>query len=660
MFFVKLAFQNLRKNKRAYLPFFISMIFLVALNTVAQLIITNPDMAKLPGGASAQMMFGLGGNIIIIFSVIFAIYTNSFLLKQRQREFGLYNVLGMGKRELYRLVFWENVFSYLMSIIAGLITGFVFGKLSFLILRKLLGAQSAFGFHVAGSVYLLVTVMFLIIYILLLLIDILRIRRTNPIELLHSDRSGEKEPKSRWLITIIGLLTLGTGYYWAVTIKTPLDAISLFFVAIVLVIIGTYCLFIAGSVTLLKFLKHRPNFYYKANHFISVSNMIYRMKQNAAGLASICILSTMVLVTMATTVSLYIGRADTVTSLYPYDLSIQVNEPGTTTSLKAVDKAIADAQDKYPNVKITEKNRVSVYEVPFTKKAQGYQTLDPNKSYNADTINMQFITTQTYERLAKDKANISGHQVIAYPVRGSLPGRHFQINGTDLVVQRTIHSLPNFKQQRTPIDMILLVMPNQASIDKILKAAYPGQAASQAPTVKTFFDFKAPNHKTRIAFKDTIKKDLAKTHTTAFLESKDEYEETSNYITGGFLFLGIIFGIAFTLATALIIYYKQVSEGLDDKKRFEILQKVGMDRKAIKKVIHSQIMTVFFFPIIMAIIHLVFAFSFIKNLLLVFGLVNGDLILWTTIATVAIFVIIYFIVYQLTAKAYYKIVERQS
>lgn len=649
MFFIKLALQNLHKNKRAYLPFLISMLFLIALNTVTQLVITNPDMADIPGGASAQSMFGFGGGIIMVFSVIFAIYTNSFLLKQRQKEFGLYNVLGMGKRELYHLVFWENVFSFIGSLIAGLLTGFVFGKLSFLILKKILGTTATFGFHVSWANLATVTILFLGIYAFLLLVDFWRIHRTNPIDLLHADRSGEKEPKSKWILTLIGLICLGTGYYWAVTIKTPLDAINLFFIAVILVIGGTYCLFIAGSVTLLKFLKNRPKFYYKANHFISVSNMIYRMKQNAAGLASICILSTMVLVTMASTVSLYIGQADTIESQNPYDIQTSSDPEQLTT----IETAVAKTQAKYPNVKLKHQVQADTFNSTYSNENNNFKPLLGSTGRN--TIYASFLTAATYERITGDKANLETNKVIAYPVSGDAPARHFKIMGEAFTIQKVINSLPNFKQVQSPIDTYVFVVKDQQTIKQLAKISHPGEPELQKMTSVLAFDLGNASDKTKTNFSNSLRQQLPQE--IAF-SAKSEAKANSNVIIGGFLFLGLIFGLAFTLATALIIYYKQISEGMDDKKRFDILQKVGLDHRAVKKAIHSQILTVFFFPIIVAVIHLGFAFSFIKKLLLLFGLYNESLILWTTLAAVLGFAIIYFIVYQLTAKAYYRIVER--
>ena len=306
MFYAKLALTNLRKNHRGYLPFLLSMLFLVAVNTISLMLVKNEGMRTLPGGASASTMFGLGQVIIIIFTVIFSFYTNSFLLKQRKKELGLYNILGLGKREIYQLLLWESLFSFLLVIISGVITGLVLAKFSFLVLHRMIGAGVNFVFYTSFVSIGLLVALFAAVFLLLFVINCIHIHRTNPITLLQGTKKGEEEPKAHWLLALIGLGCLGSAYWIAVTIEAPLAALSQFFIAVLLVIIGTYFLFTTGSIALLKLLKKNAGFYYQTNHFISISSMMYRMKQNAAGLASICILSTMVLVTVATTTSLYI------------------------------------------------------------------------------------------------------------------------------------------------------------------------------------------------------------------------------------------------------------------------------------------------------------------------------------------------------------------
>ncbi|GAK47137.1 ABC-type antimicrobial peptide transport system, permease component [Secundilactobacillus oryzae JCM 18671] len=655
MFLLKLAAQNLRKNNRTYLPFYFSMIFLVALNTVTQLVVRNPGMKKLYGADEAIIIFNLGAIIVIIFSIIFSIYTNSFLLKQRTKEFGLYNVLGLGKRELYRMVAFENLLTFALTMLGGLLTGLVFAKLSFLILRKIIGATATFTFSISGLGLLIVIAIFVAISLVQFLLNAWQIHRMNPVNLLHSNRSGERVPKSHWLMTIVAFVSLGVGYYWAVTINNPVEAIILFFFAILLVILGTYALFMAGSVTLLKFLKKRPNYYYKANHFISVSNMIYRMKQNAAGLASIAILSTMVLVTLAITISLYVGQQDMLRDRYPYDVTISA-----AVDDKATTKAIEQVREKYDIEVTNQQNLVSTTDLPLIH--EGNRLVSVNRTKSRRPVMLRLMTAAEYERVTGRFAKLNPHQVITYELAGKYDDQVLTIGKQRFDIKQQIHSLPHFKQALTPVDTLIVVMPNTTVLNQVLAQNFGRkQDAYYRQMVKTtVFNVATKDPKVRTAFNEDLKQAVSKQTNggLARLDIKDDYKKSSSVLIGGFLFLGLIFGLAFILATALIIYYKQISEGLDDKIRFNILQKVGMDHDFVKRVIHSQILIVFFFPIAVAAVHLTFAFPFIKSLLLLFGLSNTALIIGTTVASAVGFMIIYFIVYQLTAKVYYRLVER--
>lgn len=655
MFLLKLAAQNLRKNNRTYLPFYFSMIFLVALNTVTQLVVRNPGMKKLYGADEAIIIFNLGAIIVIIFSIIFSIYTNSFLLKQRTKEFGLYNVLGLGKRELYRMVAFENLLTFALTMLGGLLTGLVFAKLSFLILRKIIGATATFTFSISGLGLLIVIAIFVAISLVQFLLNAWQIHRMNPVNLLHSNRSGERVPKSHWLMTIVAFVSLGVGYYWAVTINNPVEAIILFFFAILLVILGTYALFMAGSVTLLKFLKKRPNYYYKANHFISVSNMIYRMKQNAAGLASIAILSTMVLVTLATTISLYVGQQDMLRDRYPYDVTISA-----AVDDKATTKAIEQVRDQYDIEVADQQSLVSTTDLPLIH--EGNRLVSVNRTKSRRPVMLRLMTAAEYERVTGRFAKLNPHQVITYELAGKYDDQVLTIGKQRFDIKQQIHSLPHFKQALTPVDTLIVVMPNTTVLNQVLAQNFGRkQDAYYRQMVKTtVFNVATKDPKVRAAFNEDLKQAVSKQTNggLARLDIKDDYKKSSSVLIGGFLFLGLIFGLAFILATALIIYYKQISEGLDDKIRFNILQKVGMDHDFVKRVIHSQILIVFFFPIAVAAVHLTFAFPFIKSLLLLFGLSNTALIIGTTVASAVGFMIIYFIVYQLTAKVYYRLVER--
>ncbi len=661
MFYIKLTLTNLRKNHRAYLPFLISMIFLVAVTTMTQVIVNNPGMNELPDSYSALIMFRLGNVILMIFSVIFSIYTNSFLLKQRKKEIGLYNVLGLGKRELYTLMFWENLFSFVIVLVTGVISGVVFGKLGFLILKKMLGVGEAFVFQLTYDGVLVTVTLFALIFLFLFLINCLQIRRTNPIDLLHSSKSGEKEPKSRWIFSILGAICLIAGYAIALLIESPVDALLYFFIAVILVIIGTYSLFISGSITLLKTLKKRKSYYYQPNHFISVSNMIYRMKQNAAGLASICILSTMVLVTMATTGSLYFGGKDMVESRHTHDISMTSSVP--TDQMEQTAKDLAKEQG------VTLKNFQQLQmssSASFIREDTGNK-FDLKMDMTVDDMTkaaiISFITLQEYNRLTKNDRQLAENEVIVFAESGDISGEQLTLDGEAFKIKEVVNEFIGMRKQNNLSDVFLIVLKDQTRVDHLLErlAVSSGVEELKIPSYSLSFNINASEDK-RLDFASVLTQRYSQQFDSEsyILSSKDQYAQSNRTFSSGFFFLGMIFGVTFTLATALIIYYKQISEGMDDQLRFEILQKVGMSHGDVKKVIQSQVLTVFLFPLVVAVIHLAFAFPIIRKLLLLFGLLNWHIFLIVTIVVVLIFALLYFMVYQLTARSYYQIVERES
>lgn len=662
MFYLKLASTNLKKNHRGYLPFLISMLFLVAINTMTQVIVNNEGMRTLPGGGSASAMFGLGHIVIMIFTVIFSFYTNSFLLKQRKKELGLYNILGLGKRELYQLMIWENFLSFLLVIITGLITGVVLSRLAFLILHRLIGVGNQFVFQLFPESLGFVSMLFLGIFFLLLLINCWQIKRTNPISLLHGSKKGEQEPKARWIIAILGLVLLGSGYGIAITIDSPLNALTLFFVAIILVILGTYCLFIAGSIALLKLLKRNERFYYKTNHFISISSMMHRMKQNAAGLASICILSTMVLVTAATTGSLFFGQKDVENTRYPRDVMISTfQQPEKVkTAIEAV-----SAEKQAPITK--QVYLTSTRSIMFQPKNGNYQltsTEDYYSSKSATVALINFMTAQEYEKHTKASVNLKDDEIYFYPVSGDINEDQLKIENQKFKIKKRIDKFPGINQQIELTDSFVVVLANQSVLEQCLTNWFPkkADAAENYPEYNFMFNTNLKEKEKQIDFAQTLRSQLNQQLGDAQFRFDDKYTFVSEnkVFTGGFFFLGIIFGATFILATALIIYYKQISEGIDDRERFEILQKVGMSHHEVRKVIRSQVMMVFSFPLVVAVIHLGFAFPLIKKLLVLFGLVNWKLFLLVCVIVTIIFAILYFVVYRLTARSYYQLVERKS
>lgn len=662
MFYLKLASTNLKKNHRGYLPFLISMLFLVAINTMTQVIVNNEGMRALPGGDSASSMFGLGHIVIMIFTVIFSFYTNSFLLKQRKKELGLYNILGLGKRELYQLMIWESFLSFFIVLITGLITGVVLSKLAFLVLRRLISVGNEFVFQLLPESLGFVSLLFLGIFFLLLLINCWQIKKTNPISLLHGSKKGEQEPKARWIIAILGLVFLGSGYGIAVTIDSPISALTLFFVAIILVILGTYCLFMAGSIALLKLLKRNERFYYKTNHFISISSMMHRMKQNAAGLASICILSTMVLVTAATTGSLFFGQKDVENTRYPRDVMIStVQQP---EKVKAAIEAVS-AEKQAPITK--QVYLTSTQSIMFQPKNGNYQLTPLEDFYNSKSATIaliSFMTAQEYAKHTDETVNLKDDEIYFYPVSGDIDGNQLKLENQKFKIKKRINKFPGINQQIELTDYFVVVLANQSVLEQCLSDWFPKKAvaAENYPEYNFMFNTDLKGEKNQLDFAQTLRNQLNQQLGDSQVRIVDKYTFVSEnkIFTGGFFFLGIIFGATFILATALIIYYKQISEGIDDRERFEILQKVGMSHREVKKVIRSQVMMVFSFPLVVAVIHLGFAFPLIKKLLVLFGLVNWKLFLLVCVIVTVIFAILYFVVYRLTARSYYQLVERKS
>lgn len=662
MFYLKLASTNLKKNHRGYLPFLISMLFLVAINTMTQVIVNNEGMRALPGGDSASLMFGLGHIVIMIFTVIFSFYTNSFLLKQRKKELGLYNILGLGKRELYQLMIWESFLSFFIVLITGLITGVVLSKLAFLVLRRLISVGNEFVFQLLPESLGFVFLLFLGIFFLLLLINCWQIKKTNPISLLHGSKKGEQEPKARWIIAILGLVFLGSGYGIAVTIDSPISALTLFFVAIILVILGTYCLFMAGSIALLKLLKRNERFYYKTNHFISISSMMHRMKQNAAGLASICILSTMVLVTAATTGSLFFGQKDVENTRYPRDVMIStVQQP---EKVKAAIEAVS-AEKQAPITK--QVYLTSTKSIMFQPKNGNYQLTPLEDFYNSKSATIaliSFMTAQEYAKHTDETVNLKDDEIYFYPVSGDVDGNQLKLEDQKFKIKKRINKFPGINQQIELTDSFVVILANQSVLEQCLSDWFPKKAvaAENYPEYNFMFNTDLKGEKNQLDFAQTLRNQLNQQLGDSQVRIVDKYTFVSEnkIFTGGFFFLGIIFGATFILATALIIYYKQISEGIDDRERFEILQKVGMSHREVKKVIRSQVMMVFSFPLVVAVINLGFAFPLIKKLLVLFGLVNWKLFLLVCVIVTVIFAILYFVVYRLTARSYYQLVERKS
>jgi putative ABC transport system permease protein len=648
--YLKLAITNIRKNGRFYVPFLITCVATVAMFFI---MCCMTKSKSLPGGRSLADIMFFGSVVIAIFSTIFLFYTNSFLIKRRKKELGLYNILGMEKRHIARVLFLETVLSALISIIGGLISGIVLNRLMFLILLNLMHSGVDFKYEFDFSPVSITIVLFCLIFFLILISNLIQIKKANPIELLRSASTGEKEPKSKWPLVVIGLATLAAGYYLAVTTKNVIAAIPIFFLAVLLVIIGTYCLFAAGSITVLKIMKRNKSYYYKPKHFVSVSGMLYRMKQNAVGLANICILSTTVLVIVSTTVSLYSGMENILNTRFPTDISIKISNP-TEQNKQAQTDAINNVSKKL-NLNIENFQSFDNLTVSFSQ--------DGNK-FIADTSNNHIgailvITTQeNYKALTGKTLNLSGNDTALYVYSGSLDNS-FRLLDETYNVKNRLSSFPNSdKYSCYACNVYYIVVSGDDVMNNIYKgqlAAY-GKEASQI-NCETSFDVTGTDDDALKFFK-ALSADFK--NIPAIVENR-QISETSFYqFYGRFLFLGIFLGLLFLMATVLIIYYKQIIEGFDDRANFEILQKVGMSNKLIASSVRSQILTMFSLPLVTAVIHLCFAFPLLTRLLKLLNLTDVSLFLICTIGTVLAFAVIYALVYSITAKTYYRIVSNAN
>lgn len=581
--------------------------------------------------------------VIIVFAVIFLFYTNSFLIKRRKKEIGVYNILGMGKRHIARMMAVETILTAGISILGGLVFGIIFGKLMYLLLLKILHNSVDMQFSVNGTAIVQTVILFAGIFLLTYLYNILQIQLVNPVELLHGGNQGEKEPKSRWLLVIVGVAALGNGYWIALTTEAPLEALLKFFVAVVCVIIGTYALFIAGSIVVLKILRKNKAYYYNPKHFTSVSGMIYRMKQNGAGLANICVLSTMVLVMVSTTVSLYAGMEDILDSRFPRDVSIVCNEADTNHE-ETLQRLIKEQCEK-AGVKITDRVRYRYGSMNAVLKGNNLEKVE---QYYPDNhfYYVEMITQEEYNRIEKQNVSLKEQEILTYTTNGKCGKKQINIAGQNYQVKKELSEMTS--QPKSTAEMyktLYIVFANAEQIERIESFSYADK-----------FNLKGDDGKQKEAL-EQIQNEFYEKFPDGTMESRMLSRSSFYELYGGLFFIGIYLGSMFIMATVLIIYYKQISEGYDDRERYQIMQKVGMSKKEVKRSIRSQVLSVFFLPLVVAVIHVAVAFKVMTKILGVLNLTNVSLFAVCTIITIAVFAVFYIIVYSITAKEYYRIVN---
>ena len=635
----KLAVTNLKNNRKTYVPY----IFTGVLTVMMFYIIDALSRGKGITQDTLKICLQYATGVIVVFAVIFLFYTNSFLIKRRKKEIGVYNILGMGKRHIARMMAVETILTAGISILGGLVFGIIFGKLMYLLLLKILHNSVDMQFSVNGTAIVQTVILFAGIFLLTYLYNILQIRLVNPVELLHGGNQGEKEPKSRWLLVIIGVAALGNGYRIALTTEAPLEALLKFFIAVICVIIGTYALFIAGSIVVLKMLRKNKAYYYNPKHFTSVSGMIYRMKQNGAGLANICVLSTMVLVMVSTTVSLYAGMEDILDSRFPRDVSI-VCKQADVDHEEIIERLLKEQCEK-AGVKITD--RVWYRYGSMNAVLKGDKLENVNQYYPDNHFYyVEMMTQDEYNRIEKRNVSLEEQEILTYTTNGKCGKKQINIAGQNYLVKKELPEMTSQPKSTAEIYKTLyIVFANAEQIERIEPFSYADK-----------FNLKGDDGKQKEAL-EQIQNEFYEKIPDGMMESRMLSRSSFYELYGGLFFIGIYLGSMFIMATVLIIYYKQISEGYDDRERYQIMQKVGMSKKEVKRSIRSQVLSVFFLPLVVAVIHVAVAFKVMTKILGVLNLTNVSLFAVCTIITIAVFAVFYIIVYSITAKEYYRIVN---
>jgi len=668
--FSRLAKQNIRNNKSTYIPYIITCIFCIAMIYMMEFLRDCPTLDQAVRQADEVRMIVFTGEIVVeIFCIIFLIYSNSFLMKRRQKEIGLYNILGLERNHIGIVMFLETIITSIGSLAGGIATGIIGSKLALLLLLKLLHIPSVLGFYISVKGIFTCLFMFGIVFLMILFLNLAKIHLSRPVELLRGNNTGEKEPAAKWLMALIGFICLGAGYYLAVTTESPIKAITIFLLAVILVMAGTYLLFTAGSIVILKFLRRRKSFYYRTGNFISISGMLYRMKQNAIGLASICILSTGVLLMISMTVSIYFGMNDIMLNRYPYDVDMSVtsiSEEECQTAIEAFEKTIAD--NKVP----VEKSVEEIYlDIVCSKNGDQILIKPTNTIRNSDSVLVLSLLNQSeYERLTGISANLNDGEIFAwYP--SAVQKDSVTVDETEFTVKKWLDKNPLTCGEDAVSDNAVLVVTDEdfKKFDEMRTEMYKGVSSAPAGedlTLHLGLDITG-SETDKIDFGTPVMevvKDLKKNgglSENSWITSGIRQQEYESYYAdnGSLLFIGIFLGSLFLMGTAMIIYYKQISEGYEDQKRFEIMQKVGLSRREVRSSVRRQILMVFFLPLLMAMLHITMAFPMIRRMLLLFGMTNTKLFIGCTAGTVLIFAVVYGLIYLMTARSYYHIVERK-
>ena len=671
--YLKLSVNGIKKNKKLYLPYLITCICMVMMFYLIDYLAVSPQFAQIKGGDTMQMILGFGSGVIAIFSLILLYYTNSFLIRRRQREFGLYHILGMGKIDLVKIMVFENLIISVVTIAGGIVGGILFSKLGELLAAKILGSNAGLSMKISVPALVATALLFLAIFALIMLRMIVSVYRLKPVELLRSEKTGEKPPKANWIFAVIGLLLLGVAYYLSLTIKDPLAAMVWFMVAVVLVILATYLLFIAGSVAFCKMMQKKKGYYYKTNHFISISSMIYRMKRNGAGLASICILSTMVLVMVSSTTSLYLSMEHGLNLRYPKSVQIEMyTNPEQTEEMKEtqngqivdlVQNVLKEHNQTAENPEnyrmLTVSGIASKNEIYFNPEnapgVNGVNTFDHLKMIYA-------LPMEEYNRIMGTNLELASGEAYLYTKDSDFAYDQIMVenSGTWSIKGYLDKMISNGNDVSNMNSSLYLVVPGLEDI----KALEEGNVSGSYEKWYYNFDLSCGDEE-QIKIQNEIEEKinaLAEQESDSIFfgvstDSRAASRADYQALYGGLFFLGILLGVVFILGMVLIIYYKQITEGYEDQDRFQILMKVGMTPKEVRQTINSQVMTVFFLPLVVAGIHTAFAFPMIEKMVQLLVFTDRKFLILVTVCSYLVFALFYIIVYLVTSKQYYKIVS---
>ena len=671
-FYPRLAIDGMRKNRRMYGPYLAMGALMAAICYILSALSRSDALRTLPGGDNLCMIMALGNVVLLIFSIIFLFYTNSFLIRRRRREFGLYNVLGMSKRNLARILTWETLLTAAIAIAGGLFFGVLLSKLIELAIVKMMDGTATLAFPFDLSALLGTAGGFAAIYALLWLVSVVRVGRSTAVALLRSEAAGEKPPRANWFLSLLGLILLGAAYYLAVSIKNPLDAITWFFVAVVLVIFATYLLMITTSVLLCRVLQKDKRYYYRANHFVSVSSMAYRMKRNGAGLASICILATMVLVMISSTASLYFGKEDSLRTQYPREVNVQLwlsslsqmEDHNLDLFRTAAQQAVEDCGGEMQDV--MDYRYINTTGYPMEDGIEmDWREYDHDSLIYSKLRDYFFVTEADYEAQTGEQLDIPEGAVAlrTYDCDDAPLELRIRRGGTLRVAESRKGSDQLGLAQNSNIARVVVIVPDMQAILDVFPASIQDIKDSNSFRWVYGFDTGLDADGQR-AVSEAVSEhinalDLGEGQGydwySLALRETNRADFYGNY--AGMFALGILLSVVFILAAVLIIYYKQLSEGYEDQARFAIMQNVGMTRREIRRSINSQLLTVFYLPLLFAGLHLAFAFPMIRRLLMLFSLYNIGLFAAVTAISFAVFAALYAVVYRQTAGAYYAIVS---